>query len=734
MIRHAGLARWAFVAMLSSVSGTTVAWAQETTGVAEQWVDEDIVVTAQKRQQSTKNVPATVAVLGEELLSRAGVKDLFQAAVLVPGTTFSRAPDDGLQLTIRGLGTPARTQSFDQSVALFLDGTFLGKGRLYSNAFFDIERIEVIKGTQSTLLGKNTSLGAISIVTKKPGTMVEGYVSAGAEIENGGGFVEGAVTLPASDALRFRFAGKYSDVKGWVHNDLTGSNYPRDRDIGFRSTAVFEPQAGLDATLSYQYSNTRRIGNGYQFVDPDGLLPGDLGDGVLDGHKSSLVSQGEQGQSVHRIKSHIGNLTVNVPLGRNVLTSVTSYASYDLGFVDDFDFGAKDATYFLRAEDYHQFAQELRITSPAEDRFSYLAGIFYFNSDWESAETQIYDTPLAIPPGTIFQGGFRNDFTQKTKTISVFASTTYKFTDTLRLNLGLRYTDEKKDATYGRVAIAPFTFWNQIVNPPFAVTPLEFQDDFVNGNASIQFDVSPAVTVYAGYGRGTKTGGFAESAQVVLGDPALPSDAGGSSVSSENADAFEVGVKGSAFDRALNFELSAFLTKVANFQDTTFTGSSFDTSNVKVRSAGVEANFRARLGSSFRLEGAVTYADAKITAPIERPVAGAPKWTGNIGLLFDQDISSDVSFFANAYVRHRSSMIHQRVLSFRSEPWTPVDLAAGLKAPDDRWEIRLSARNVFNDVSADFSGPPADPTLAPSIRVDSPSPLRSVRLEGTFRF
>ena len=722
--------RWVLAALLSTTSATA-AWAQDTTGEAN---PDDIVVTAQKRQQSTKDVPATVAVLGEEQLARAGVKDLFQAAVLVPGTTFSRAPDDGLQLTIRGLGTPARTQSFDQSVALFLDGAFLGKGRLYSSAFFDVERIEVIKGTQSTLLGKNTSLGAISIVTKKPGTTTEGYVSGGAELEYGGAFVEAAATLPVSEQFRFRFAGKYSDTRGWVHNERTGGNYPKDRDIGLRGTAVLEPGGGVDATLSYQYSDTRRIGNGYQFVDPQGLLPASLGEGVLDGTKTSFMSQGREGQSVHEIKSHIGNLTINVPLGDNTVTSVTSYAKYDLSFADDFDFGGKNATYFLRGEDYNQFTQELRITSPSEGRFSYIAGLFYFNSDWNSAETQIYDTPLAIPPGTIFQGGFRNDFTQKTETISGFLSTTYKFADTVRLNAGIRYTDETKDATYGRVAIAPITFWNQVVNPPFAKTPLKFQDDFVNGNVSLQVDLSPAVTLYGGYGRGSKTGGFAESAQVLLGNPALPSDAGGSAVLTENADSFELGLKGSALDRALNFELAAFVTKVGNFQDTTFTGSSFDTANVKVRSAGFEANFRARLGGGFRLEGAVTYADAKITAPTPRPVAGAPRWTGNAGILYDHDISSDVALFANAYVRHRSTMYHQKVLSFRSEPWTPVDLTIGLRDTQDRWEVRLAGRNVFNAISADFSGPPADPTLAPSIRADAPSSLRTVRLEGTIRF
>ena len=112
----------------------------------------------------------TVTAVSNETLNDFGVDNLFKLADLVPGMVFSRAPDDGLALTLRGLGTPARTQSFDQSVALFLDGMFLGKGRMYSSAFFDVERVEVIKGTQSTLLGKNTSLGAISLTTTKPGT------------------------------------------------------------------------------------------------------------------------------------------------------------------------------------------------------------------------------------------------------------------------------------------------------------------------------------------------------------------------------------------------------------------------------------------------------------------------------------------------------------------------------------------------------------------------------------
>lgn len=692
----------------------------------------EIIVTATKRATSTRDVPATVAVLSAEKLAEAGVKDLFQAAVLLPGTTFSRAPDDGLQLTIRGLGTPARTQSFDQSVGLFLDGAFLGKGRLYSNPFFDVERIEVIKGTQSTLLGKNTSLGAISIVSVQPRHEFGGYVSAGAELENGGYFVEGAVNAPLGDKFAVRIAGRRGDFDGWVRNVTTGNDVPRDKDTGVRATVLIEPSSNFDLTASYQYSDTRRIGNGYQFVDPDGLLPPGLGEGKLDGTKAGFVSQGEDGESVHDTTSHIANLTTNLALGEHTLTSVTSYAAYKIGFVDDFDFGNKDATYFVRSEDYDQFSQELRLTSPDTGALSYIVGAFYFTSDWKSAETQIYDTPLAIPPGTIFQGGFRNDFTQKTDTISVFASGTYRFTEALRLNAGLRYTDEKKKATFGRVQIAPVTFWNTVVNPPFASTPLSFQDDFISGNVSVQYDIAPTVTVYAGYGRGSKTGGFAESSAVGSGNPSFPSDAGGSAVRTETADAFEVGIKGST-GRA-RFEFALFTTKVRDFQETSFTGASFDTANVDVRSRGFEANSQIELTDGVSIDLAATYADAEVVRPTSRPVAGAPKWTGHAGINAGTPLSSGVELFGNAYYRYRGAMVHQRVLSFASEPWNTVDATLGVRAADDRWNLRVSARNVFNDVSADFSGPPADPTLAPSIRVDAPSPLRSVRIEGTLRF
>lgn len=166
----------------------------------------EIVVTAQKRSESVQRVPISVTAVSGDALAAQGVKDLFQAVALVPGVVFSRAPDDGLALTFRGMGTTARLQAFEQSVALFTDGVFFGKVRLYSTSFFDVDRMGFINGSQSTLLGKNASFGAISVVTRQPGDVFSFEGRGGYEFENGGYTVDGAADLPLAEDVWQRVA------------------------------------------------------------------------------------------------------------------------------------------------------------------------------------------------------------------------------------------------------------------------------------------------------------------------------------------------------------------------------------------------------------------------------------------------------------------------------------------------------------------------------------------------
>lgn len=723
------------LAIMATTANVSAVSAQDE---SNDFVLEEIVVTSQKREQSLGDVPVVVNVMNREMIDEYNIDDMFELANFVPGMVFSRAPDDGLALTIRGLGTPARTQSFDQSVALFLDNMFVGKGRMYSAAFFDIERVEVIKGTQSTLLGKNTSLGALSVVTRKPGAEFSGEVKAGYELEYGGITLDAGIDAPVSDTLAIRFAGHYVDKDGWVENLATGNDVPADKDLGLRVTSVFTPNEDFSLTLSYQYSDSERQGNGYQFVDDTGgLLDPDLGESVLDGTKTSFTSAGKDGESFHDTEINSINGTIDWAMGEHTLTSVTSYASYDMAFVDDFDFGLKDATYFTRAEDYSQFSQELRLASEQGIGFEYMLGLFYFNSDWDSLETQFYDTPVQVGPDpflTIFSGTFANAFTQKTKTWSAFAAGTWNVSDRFRIMAGLRYTDERKDATFGRTQSDAITLWNTVINPPFDVTPLEFDDKFLNGNASLQYDISDDAMIYASFGVGTKTGGFAESSAVASGDPSLHADDGGSFIDTETTTAYELGTKASLFDGKAQLNAAVFLTEIEDFQETSFTGASFDTLNVPVRSIGGEFDLTWQLTPEWRFNTAWTFIDAKVTGDNERELAQAPNASGHIGLMYEKPVSDDLLFSASSFLRHRGSMIHQRLDYFDSEPLTTWDATLSIGAEDGGWEISLAATNITNAISADFSGPPADPTIDPSITVDSPSQMRTIYIQGKFRF
>ncbi|MFZ0337894.1 MAG: TonB-dependent receptor plug domain-containing protein, partial [Terracidiphilus sp.] len=221
---------------------------------------EEVTVTAQKRAESSQDVPITIDTVSADEMSRANVRDLFQIADYVPGMVFSRAPDDGLGLTFRGIGTLARSQAFEQSIGVFMDGIFLAKARLYSSAFFDLDRAEIIKGTDSTLLGKNTSLGAISLITRQPGSEYDADVTVAREFADGGETYDLGLDLPFTPTFAVREAIHYNDTAGWVKNTATGRSVPIDDDFASRTTAVFTPWETFTASASYQRSDNKRLG------------------------------------------------------------------------------------------------------------------------------------------------------------------------------------------------------------------------------------------------------------------------------------------------------------------------------------------------------------------------------------------------------------------------------------------------------------------------------------------
>lgn len=718
----------------------TPAHAQQAQPAAEGGLGE-IIVTAQKRSESAQDIPVSVLAVGGQQLESKGVTDLFQAVTLVPGVVFSRAPDDGLALTFRGLGTTARPQAFEQSVALFLDGTFIGKGRLYSTSFFDVDRMEFIKGTQSTLLGKNASLGAVSVVTRQPGDEFSVNGRVGYEFENGGYTVDAGVDAPLGESTALRLAAHYNDLDGWVTNDVSGLEGPVKKDLGLRATLRSDISDTFRLTASYQYARNEQIGASYQVV---GNIPASLGDPVLDGHTAQFTSLTDNGETYHDTKSHIVSLKAELDIGDHTLVSQTSYIHYDLLFLDDFDFIPEDTFNLTRDEEYDQFTQELRIQSPAGGTFEYMAGGFFLDSNWKSQELQGWAVPDFPPPpapisGQLFNGPFLNDFVQDSKAYSIFASGTVHLSDALRVAGGIRYTREEKDVVFERTAIAPFTIWNSIANPPFAPTDLTHNSNFVDGNISLQYDITPDVMGYVSFGHGSKSGGFVETNTIAVPPTALvdglvPAElvAAGAAIKDEKTKSYEIGLKTTLLDRRLRFNIAGFWTDISNFQDTVFTGGElgFITFNGPSRSRGVEVETAFQVTPEFRLDGGLTYADATgVIQPIDPltnapqvdgngdPVFGrfrrsqAPKLIFNVGAGYETALSDSLDFHMDGSVRYRGRMYNQRQELFPSESLTTVDATIGIASADGVWGLDLIAKNIFDTQSEDFASPTTDPRL-----------------------
>ena len=727
----------------------------------------EIVITAQKRPEVAQRVPISVSVLNGETLEQKGVKDLFQAVTLVPGAIFSRAPDDGFALTFRGLGTAARPQAFEQSIALFSDGVFLGKTRLYSLGLFDLDRIEFIEGTQSTMLGKNASLGAISVITREPSDHFSFDERAGYELVDGGYQFDAASDLPMSGKVSLRLAAHYNDLNGWVHNDITDHNGPEHKDLGLRATLRADVSDRLKVTASYQYSNNKQIGASYQLVGGD--LPPIFGDNRLDNHTSQFTAATPSGDTMHLIRSHLASAKAELAVGTHTLVAQSAYVAYAMHNVDDFDFSPEDSNVFDRQERYHQFTQELRIQSPVGGRLDYMGGLFFLSSHWDSLETQDWHVPGFPPagppgPGQLFNGPFANHFIQDQKGYSAFASGTWHISRDLRLAGGLRYTRETKDILFGRTALPPFTVWNTIANPPFDPTALSHKSSFLDGNLSLQYDIARNVMAYASFGHGSKSGGYVETNTIAVPPQLLvtgkvPPDlvAAGAAIKDEKVKSYEAGIKSSLLGHRLRFNLAAFWTDISNFQDTVFTGGTlgFITFNGPVRSRGVEADGAFLITPRLRLDGSITFADATgVIQPIDpatnapevdgngNPVfrryrrSQAPKLIFNLGTSYDAPLGNRYSWHFGAIVRHRSMMFNQRQEEFPSRPLTTLDLWIGLETRDRRWGIDLMAKNVTNAISQDFASPSVDPRFGAYFGsyLAGPNPLRTVMVSVHFKY
>jgi iron complex outermembrane recepter protein len=728
--------------LASSASMTPMAVAAQTTGGADAQPSEDtataandgygqeIIVTARKRDETVQDVPATIGVVTQETLTNSGVTNLQQLQAVAPGINLAKAPTGNeIGVTIRGLGSSPGVPSFDSSVSLFVDGVYAPRSREFAASMFDVQRIEVIRGTQAALLGKNTSLGAINLISRKPGDRFAVDTRASYEFERGSLVASAGVDIPFSDTLRLRVATSLSKDEGYLKNVVLDNYGPRIKDIAFRGVLVWEPSDKVDVTATVQHDIAKNFGSPIEVIASTGVpqflaalagFPGVV-DTQLD-RRVAATTPRTGGEQDGRLLVDKYSLTANVGLGDHILTSITAYSRYHEANRADAD--AVPGDYVGRNVDEvgTQFSQEVRVVSPADRPFDYIVGGLYLDGKLDNSTLFAANMPFGPAPGLLIAGQQRTDFVQDNKAVSLFTQANYKFDGGFRLTGGIRWTREKKDVDLSRVVVVP-GFFSTVIFPPYAPFSLSRTEKNFDYSVGAQYEISSDALVYASYGKGTKGGGYAQS--VTRLETA--------EYRKEVAKTFEVGVKLQDPDRKWLINLAAFDTKVDDFQLVTFTGIAFIVGNTDLKSRGVELEANWYPVSGLRLFINNTYADAKDRAT-GNPIPLAPKWTGSGGFAYRTDVGSDLQLKLDGSLDYRSKRYYQQnpATSPAGEAFKTFNLSVALGAQDDAWEVRLIGRNLTNENSLAFSFPL--PLLPAGNQGGASERARTVALQVSSRF
>lgn len=709
---------------------------------------EMVVVTAQKREESLQEVPIAVQVISSEVLAEQNHNTLEEMSQTIPGVVIKLGGTSN-DLYIRGIGSTGN-QSFDQSVGLFSDDIFHGRSRLSSATFFDLDRVELLKGPQSTFFGNNAIAGAVNIVTKKPGETFDASARA-LYGEFGQYALEGAAGGPITDTLGVRIAVTGNGQKGWIDNVTTGRREPHDNNLAGRVTLAFKPTSDLDAALKIEGSKNREIGVfPQQWVNcpPAPPVSGNYGY-PPGGGCSDVLKQGVQtGLSSNKTYGPAGFF--NLSTGEEVLTmhyqkwgqtftSVTGFYNYhaDLS-ASPFPDPQPVLTTEL-PEKFHQFSQEFRIASATGQIVEYLVGAYLQTDrgDWHQGVTYpflnrfITSGPLFpyLPLGT---GGTSS---HGEHIDSVFGSLSWNVTDSLKVSGGLRGSWIKKDYVQTSFTGTGSLSGDVVAPLPAAVAPGSpfgppstlgggRSDQAWMPSANVTYRVAPEATAYVSYSRGFKSGGFQQPSLT-----ANPPVSGG--FEPEYVNDYELGLKSEWVNNTVLLNLDVFRMDYRDLQvqsylldpaTNSFTGAIRNAA--KSRSQGVEVEGQWVASQNFRLSVNVacldsrygSYVGATVTALqyvqgirvqdlTGSPTLFAPRWAGSLSAAYTARLPGDYELITELAPYYSSSYFFHDPSNdpfFRQGGYLRLDARLSFKKVDSRWAVDLIGKNLGDrDIAAD---------------------------------
>ncbi|MCC6786600.1 MAG: TonB-dependent receptor [Hyphomonadaceae bacterium] len=695
--------------LLASVAASPFALAAPSYAQDTVTEEEELVVTARRTEESLQEVPASVSAFSEQQLQRLGATDATGLQGAVPNLNIvqGRGSSNATNIYIRGVGQPDALQTFDPAVGFYVDGVYYSRIRGTQMDLLDIERVEVLRGPQGTLYGKNTIGGAYSIITRRPGQDPHGLfqVTAGdyGQLES-----RIAASGPLTDTLAIGGALFGASRDGYVTNPVTNEEYNNRNAWGGRFQAAWDPASNFNVDFSVDYAeedNALTMGQAVSSLTtivgvpiPAGAVPSPL-------PEFNFTARATPGLPNSSEMTHWGSsLRASWELSDNLtLRSISAYRN--LNYTDYVDI---DATFLELGDvlvdvDQDQVSQEFQAIWEG-DRWTTIGGLFYLRENVGSHQEAYADDLL----GTFLGGGTFTrtvDDDLQTTSMAAYVNATYQLTDRLSVSGGLRYTEEEKDyfrttSTFSSNAL--FT-----ANP--ARPPVNINDtwDDISGLISIDYQLTDDFLLYGRVAQGFKSGGFNGRANNP-GEEA-PYDP-------ETVTSYEAGFKSDWFDNTLRANFAVFYNDYRDFQArvsnlTTDPGSGLPSIELTVLNAGQLEISGAELELSYRPVEALTldaqigylnaeygeFEDLRFTSfgnsrAFQTP-AFSPEWTSRFGAAYTWDVGAEGSVVLAGSARFRS----RQALAVDNTITNSTTEIAGL-FQDDYWLYDASLTWNVNDI------------------------------------
>lgn len=689
------------VAVLAALSAYAPAEAQAQTATTGK-ADYEIVVTANKVTQTALKVGASLSTVGAEDIRELGVTDAKALTDLMPNTQISQAGNSSVVVNIRGIENTNTTGMGEPAAAFHIDGIYLGRMSGAGSTFFDVERVEVLRGPQGTLYGRNANAGVVNVITTQPGKAREGYVSL--DLGNlGQRRLDGAYNLPVNETLSLRAAFSMNRRDGFSQTKTAANGFTENQDSihtdAVRLSALVKFSAKSALSLSYDQSDNKTTGPNYYDLTAGGI-PGKLVD-------PNVLIQGRFNNKYSGLKAdlkfELGFATLNYLYGHRTTKNAEDYSTGPL--------------LLLTTSSAKQDSHELRLSSSdAKAPLQWVAGLFQFK---ETGAGQLdgnfpffFFGPGPGPFGASQCGGYSScypglqfiDTSLTNESKAAFGQVTYSVTEASRVIMGARSTHDKKMRQNGQQMLSGGADYNP-GNPGNMVIPLNGEASWTSSTYKLGYehDLSPTKMFYASVSTGFKAGGFNDGD--TRAHPELI-------YKPEKITAYELGLNGKFLGDALQLTSSIFHYDYSQMQKSGVVNSQMLTTNTgNATIDGVELSARYRLTDAGKLSVSLGLLDAKYKSyitPNGTDYSGykldkTPRATLNIGYTHSWSLASGASLtgylgskYSASYVTTDTGTATAAPIQFTQAAFTKTNASLTYTSADGNWDAQLYVKNIEN--------------------------------------